>query len=157
MFQPAQQVQAFNLGVVPRSDVPRPVLLQSEGACYLLFEGTADAPPLSDGVAIVTFRSCLISRFGYPNDEALAGHPLFKSGLGFYGVYEVTNSSWDRELRLQNRVAFPTFDMPKRRHFILTFHDSMFECIAASAVAEISAESFSGAVSRVIKVLPNDV
>jgi hypothetical protein len=157
MFQTAPQVQAFNLGVLPRSDVPRPVLLQSERACYLLFEGTAVGPPRSDGVAIFAFHSCLISRFGYPNDEALAGHPLFKSGLGFYGVFEVTNSSWDRELRLQNRVGFPTFDMPKRRHFIVTFHDSTFECIATSAVAEISAESFSSTVSRVVKVLPNDV
>jgi hypothetical protein len=157
MFQPSPQVQALNLGVVPRSDVPRPVLLQSEAACYLVFEGTADTQPRSGGVAIVTFASCLISRFGYPNDEALAGHPLFKSGLRFYGVHEVGNSPWDRELRLQNRIAFPTFDMPKRRHFIVTFHDSMFECIAASAVAEISTESFSSAVSRVIKVLPNDV
>jgi hypothetical protein len=157
MFEPAPQVQTFNLGVLPRSDVPRPVLLQSEGGCYLLFEGTADVPPRSNGVVIVTFKSCLISRFGYPNDEALAGHPLFKSGLRSYGVYEVTNSPWGRELRLQNRVAFPTFDMPKRRHFIITFHDSTFECIATSAVAEISTESFSSAVSRVVKVLPNDV
>jgi hypothetical protein len=157
MFQPAPQVKAFNLGVLPRSDVPRPVLLQSEGGCYLLFCGTGDAPPRSEGVAIVTFPSCLVSRFGYPNDEALAGHSLFKFGLGFYGVYEVINFSWDHELRLQNRIAFPTVDMPKRRHFVVTFHDSMFECIAASAVAEISTESFSAVVSRVIEALPNDV
>jgi hypothetical protein len=157
MFQRAQQVQAFNLGFLPRSDVPRPVLLQSEGGCYLLFEGTADAPPRSNGVVIVTFKSCLVSRFGYPNDEALAGHPLFKAGLSFYGVFEVNNSSWDNEIRSQNRVAFPGFNMPKRRHFVVTFHDSMFECIAASAVAVISTDSFSSAVSRVVEALPNDV
>jgi hypothetical protein len=157
MFQRAQQVQAFNLGVLPRSDVPRPVLLQSEGSCYLLFEGTADALPRSNGVVIVNFKSCLISRFGHPNDEALVGHPLYKAGLGFYGVFEVNNSSWDNEIRSQNRVAFPNFNMPKRRHFIITFHDSMFECIAASAEAEISTESFSDAASRLIEVLANDV
>jgi len=28
-----QRVKAFNLGVLPRSDVPRPVLLQNELAC----------------------------------------------------------------------------------------------------------------------------
>lgn len=152
----AQHIQVLNLGVVPRSDVPRPVLLQSELECYLLFEGSAEASPGSEGVAIVTFQSCLVSRFGYPNDEALAGHPLYKVGLRSYGVFEVSNSSWDHEMRAQNRVAFPKFDMPKRRHFIFTFHDSMFECIAISATAEFSRESFSSGFTRITKNLSNE-
>lgn len=136
----AQQVQVFNLGVVPRSDVPRPVLLQSELKCYLLFEGCAEASPRSKGVAIVSFQRCLVARLGYPNDEALGGNPLYKAGLKQYGVFEVSNSSWEREIQSQNRVVFPKFEMPKRRHFIVTFHDSMFECIAIAAVAEFSGE-----------------
>jgi hypothetical protein len=152
----AQQVQVFSLGVVPRSDVPRPVLLQSELACYLVFDGSQEASSRSEGVVVVSFQSCLVSRFGYPNDEALGGHPLYKAGLRHYGVFEVSNSAWDHELRVQNRVAFPNFDMPKRRHFIVTFHDSMFECIATSAEAEFSTESFSSVVTRVIKGLSND-
>lgn len=150
-----QQVQAFNLGVLPRSDVPRPVLLQNELACFLLFEGSAEAAPGSEGVAIVSFQSCLVSRFGYPNDEALAGHPLYGVGLKSYRVFEVSNSAWEHGIRMQNRVAFPKFDMPRRRHFIVTFHDSMFECMAASAVAEFSEESFSNVVSRITSGLSN--
>ena len=157
MFRQRQQIQELNLGVSPRSDVPRPVLMQSELTCQLLFEGSADVSSPTNGVVTVTFKSCRVSRFGYPNDEALPGHPLYKYGLRSYGVFEVSNSSWDKEIQAQNRIAFPAFKMQQRRHLIITFHDSMFECIAASAVAEISTESFSSAVARVSKVLPDDV
>ena len=150
-------IQAIDLGVRPHSGVPRPVLLQSESACYLLFEGSAKESRDSNVVAIVRFQSCRISRFGYPNDEALPGHPLYKFGLRHYDVYEVSNSPWEHELRAQNRAIFPSFEMPKRRHFVITFHDSTFECIAASAVAELSGESFSGAVSRIAEALANVV
>lgn len=34
----------------------------------------------------------LIYKFGYPNDEVLESHPMYKFGLSFYGLYEVINS-----------------------------------------------------------------
>jgi hypothetical protein len=157
MNQPALQVQAIDLGIRPHSGVPRPVLLQSESACYLLFEGSTKELPDAGVVAIVKFQSCRISRFGYPNDEALPGHPLYKFGLRHYDAFEVNNSPWEHEIRLQNRVMFPTFDMPKRRHFVITFHDSTFECIAATVEAEITNESISNAVARIAAALANDV
>jgi hypothetical protein len=151
------QIQAIDIGVKPLSGVPRPVLLQSESACYLLFVGSKKQSPDSDAIAIVKFQSCRIARFGYPNDEALPGHPSYKLGLRYYDVFEVNNSPWELELRLQNRVAFPAFEMPKRRHFVITFHDSTFECIAESTTVEFSDESFQSAVLRIAGVLANDV
>ncbi len=70
--------------------------------------------------------------FGWPNDDALNGHPLYSRGLSPYDVFEVLNSSWIRSLERMNSVH-PHHD-PARfqqlKHFIFTFHDSTFECIA---------------------------
>jgi hypothetical protein len=81
---------------------------------------------------LVSFERASAHYFGSPNDEALNGHPLGGRGLGFYGVFEVRNSSWIRSLERMNRVH-PQHD-PSRyqglRHFIFTFQDGTFECIA---------------------------
>ena len=73
-----------------------------------------------------------IVKFGYPNDEALPGHPLYPKGLTFYGIFEVRDSSWSRALAEQNLVSFPnpSPSATSGRHFVVTFHDSTLECIA---------------------------
>jgi hypothetical protein len=44
--------------------------------------------------------------------------------VNIYGAFEVHDSSWIRELQqISNRRI-------EGRHFILTFHDATFECIA---------------------------
>ncbi len=72
-----------------------------------------------------------------PNDEALPGHPLWGHGLDFYTISEVINSSWIAQLSQQNRMAFPDYTRPSKRHFIITFHDSTFECIADQLAGRI--------------------
>jgi len=83
--------------------------------------------------AIVEFPCLDTCMLGGANEEALNGHPLFARGLRSYGAFEVRNSSWIRRLERMN-AAHPQHDRAEflswRRHFILTFHDSMFECIA---------------------------
>jgi hypothetical protein len=105
---------------------PQPILLQTEHAAALVFTARDLRRRL------VVFEGCSISRFGYPNDEALPGHPLYTRGLESYACYEVMNSFWRSQLASQNRVNFPdaTPWFAERRHFVITFHDSMFECLA---------------------------
>jgi hypothetical protein len=81
---------------------------------------------------IVQFIGCYPLAFGPPNDEAIEGHPFYKLGVGPYGCYEIINSPWDRALERANRVHHRHDPNAPRlgRHFILTFHDSTFECIA---------------------------
>lgn len=110
----------------PEPNVPEPVVVQSEGACYLIYwdrENTRKA---------LEFSRCSISKFGYPNDEALGGHRLYGKGLGFNGFFEVLDSEWIAELKRGNKVQFPNFKaFADKRHFIITFQDSTFECIAS--------------------------
>jgi len=82
--------------------------------------------------AIVTFKHAIAHFHGPPNDESFSGHPLEKRGLTPYGAFEVKNSSWINYLMKMNRVHPYHKDerFKKYRHFIFSFHDTTFECIA---------------------------
>ncbi len=125
---------------------PLPHLLASDSRCYLLFH-VEEIDPDWDGttcrvvgpgsqveVAIVEFELCMAATLGMPNDEALHGHPLWGRGLAAYGAYRVRNSAWIAEQSAINAVH--PHDSPALwsglAHFILGFHDTTFECVAAS-------------------------
>lgn len=130
---PQDIVVVFNessgIDVRPDAGVPAPFLLGSELTTILVYRGS--------GTIVARFLRCHVSKFGYPNDEALAGHPLYAGGLRYYGVFRVENSSWIKTLANQNRVCFPKHAAFSRsRHFAITFHDSTFECIAEDVAFE---------------------
>jgi hypothetical protein len=83
-------------------------------------------------VALLKFESVLQYRFGYPNDEALQGHPLYHFGLKPYDFFVVENSPLIDEIEKQNRYH------PQHRpgiyakfpHWVITFHDETLEVIA---------------------------
>ena len=82
-----------------------------------------------------SFVACTQSVFGYPNDEALGGHPLAR-GLA-YGVYEVFGSDWAQRLEQQNRVCFPDVRWEPKRHFLMIMHESMGEFLADNVRVEL--------------------
>lgn len=79
------------------------------------------------------FADCYAHMFGPPNDEAFSGHPLASRGLGPYGAYVIQRSSWIRRLERMNSVhrAHRPESFARYRHFVLSFHDTTFECVAA--------------------------
>lgn len=83
-------------------------------------------------IGIVDFQWPYHHMFGPPNEEAIAGHPLASRGLHPYDVFEVHDSSWIRALERMNSVH--QYHKPEAfeglRHFIMAFHDSVFECVA---------------------------
>lgn len=60
---------------------------------------------------------------------------------GSYEIYEVLNSSWVAELDFQRSGH--------NRHFIVTFHDNTFECIANDMHLEISSEPYEMVFRRI--------
>jgi len=132
---------------VPQSSIgaPCPMILMGEDDLHLAYylqntpqdwdgspvrvvtENTAGEP-----VAWVRFKAPYAQMFGPPNDEAFEGHPLASRGLGPYGVYEIRDSSWIRKLERMNSVH--PYHRPEQfsdyRHFVFSFHDTTFECIA---------------------------
>ena len=132
MLQKQARAVPFDIGFKPEAGVSGPVLLQTDDDAFLTFNAvhmTSDGKRGTAGTGVIELEGCYITKFGYPNDEGLGGHPLYKHGLGFYDVFEVLDSSWIQQ-------------MTEQRHFIFTFHDSTFECVANSLRATLSTEPY---------------
>jgi hypothetical protein len=112
----------------PEAGAPSPVVYASDGTLAVAYYTT----PAGDAVSLVSFTLPYVHLFGAPNDEALDGHPLYERGLSFYAAFEVRDSSWLRSLARMNRVHMfhDAARFAAYRHFIITFHDTTFECIA---------------------------
>lgn len=134
-----QRVVPLDLRFRPEAAISWPVVLQHERLLLLSFNAVDTTvlphPPL--GRAVVEFFDPLLTRFGYPNDEALEGHPLYAAGLDTYGGFEILESGWRVEIEQQNRVAFPAWPGWDVRHFAFVFHDSMFECLARNYAVRV--------------------
>lgn len=148
----------------PQSSIgaPTPIIIASEQALFVTFyleqrdpnwDGTTCkvvTPDTNDEpVAVVCFGRATAHFFGPPNDEAFGGHPLAERGLEPYGAYEVLSSSWLRALERMNSVhpQHRPENFASRRHFILTFHDTIFECVAHSFTIEQTSGSLRSVVS----------
>lgn len=147
-----ERVVELDLGVYPVPGAPMPLLAQGSRDAILVLRAQT-APGGEPKTGVIDVSMCWVSQFGYPNDEALSGHPLWGRGLGFYGIYEVLDSSWIARLDAQNRVAFPDFIPSPKRHFIITFHDETFECLADDLTARIA----SGSPREVFTRLASDI
>ena len=150
-------VKDLDIGFLPEAAVSGPVLFQDDLRTFLLFnavrmtdQGRRDAA----GIGVIEFDQCWLTKFGYPNDEALGGHPLARNGLCAYGVFEVLSSSWIASTTEQNRVRFPaTSDDTETRHFVFTFHDSTFECLARGLEPRLDNRPFRDIVKDVTSKL----
>lgn len=132
MYSVDELDRVVELDTIPKPEVgaPSPVLRADEReACISYFTRGTPADINGDPFVSVTFRGYNALTFGRPDDEALHQHPLYERGLNSYGAFEVEQSSWVRALERMNEQ--PTSVRPTGlRHFVLTFHDSMFECAA---------------------------
>ena len=159
------EIIPLDLGITPEAAVSGAVCLQTENATFLTFNAmrptgrpsphggfyTQDA-----GTAIVEFKRCILTRFGYPNDEARWGIPRYKNLS--YDIYEVRNSTWIEDVVSMNRYSFPdTKDDYVTRHFLFTFHDSTFECLADDLTVEVVNEPFHLTFERIRKRAFKDV
>jgi hypothetical protein len=128
------------------------MLIQTEYSLHLVFNGmrATRGGRENAGVAVLTFDRALVSKFGYPNDEALVGHPVLGAASIGYDVVEIHDSSWCASAERENRVAFPKSDFRHIRHFAVSMHDSTFECLAAGIAVEVSRDPYESVVKRLV-------
>jgi len=107
------EVVRLDLPWTPDPGAPLPLLWQADGDAVVIYHPSFSTGRGGERV-VLRFGRCMIAVFGYPNDEALGGHPLFEHGLGFYDIFEVLNSSWIQRLRDQNLVNFPGIELAGR-------------------------------------------
>lgn len=155
MYSVDEKDQVVELSTIPRSSVgaPMPVMLSDEHltmVAYYTQEADFKPDDSNEPIAIVSFKRCYSSMFGPPNDEAFSGHPLSSRGLTPYSFFLIKNSSWLRILEKMNSVhpyhSSKLFE--KYNHFVLSFHDSTFECIAVDYEFEIINGPLINAIDR---------
>jgi hypothetical protein len=135
-------VETTNLPLAS-AGAPIPVILADEHTVvleYYMQDGLIKDGEEVDQVAIVTFSRCLSYSSGPPNEEAISGHPLYKKGLRPYSFFRVNNSSMINRFKNMNKVHPYHNDSlyDDYVHYILCFHDSIFECISKDVTYEIS-------------------
>lgn len=150
MFSLSHSEKVVSLEGFPQSSIgaPCPAVIATEHSLALIFF-VEEQDPAWDGTsvrvvgletsgeigAVIQFERPSIHTLGPPNDEAFGGHRLAKKGLEPYGAFEVINSEWIQLLEKMNSVHHrhnrERF-LEGKRHFIITFHDSVFECVACS-------------------------
>ncbi|MBL8874830.1 MAG: hypothetical protein JNM86_03430 [Phycisphaerae bacterium] len=162
-------VRPLDVLPLPDTGAPLPTVVCNEWSLLVAYitsaapdptwsgQSTSVVGPSTTGEPIVIVKFELVSShmFGSPNDEAFTGHPLASRGLEPYGVFEVLQSSWIRTLERMNRVH-PYHDpstFSKCRHFVLSFHDSTFECVANGVkVVERLSGSMKQALGRMTEL-----
>jgi hypothetical protein len=145
-----EKVRRLDLGVAWDAGAPLPHLVQSESRAFLAFFLARRTPGWDGGsvvmvdplardpapMGVVEWLDCKGALLGGLSDEAANGHRLWQRGLSDVGLYqaaEVANSCWVADLERASQVH-PRHDAaanPKYRHFVLGFHDSIFECLAS--------------------------
>jgi len=136
---------------LPQSDTgsPMPFKMNGEHSLFLIYR-IQDA---ESQYAVLSFDHCYAQKFGPPNDETIEGHNLYKYGLQPYDSFKVKNSPWIKDLKKINKVH-PNYDSKKFKqynHFIWTFHDSTFECIAKNCTYKILEGSILKVASKVLE------
>jgi hypothetical protein len=148
----AELVSTYDIGCRPSPSGSGEVLIQDDTTSFVIFDAMSSTLSKNGGyeslgIAAVEIRDCHLTKYGYPNDEGLIEHPLYYKGLDSApGVGEVHNSSWMamldeqmvtsamRILGYPDRKAYAAVrasnSKVKLRHFIFTFKENTFECLA---------------------------
>jgi hypothetical protein len=151
MYTIDEQDKVVSFAAVPGHSpgAPMPLVLANDVGVVLTYE----TAPNGEEVVILKFTRPRAHYFGSPSDETITGHPLARRGLKPYGVFEVIGSSWIRSLERMNQVH-PQHDQrrfERLRHFVLTFHDHTFECVAETVEAVDRLPNDSEAATAVVR------
>lgn len=111
----------------------------NEVSPYRISESTIDEP----AIALTEFSHCYASQLSDINEEVLTGHLLYGKGLDFYGAHEVIHSQWLAEVQRINMVHehYNPRYWEKFKHYLLVFHDNIFECLAEGYTVEVLQDS----------------
>lgn len=117
----------LDLAPPPDSGDPLPVVLAKDGAVIVSYVAGREL------TVMATFPICAAHLFGGPDAKSVGKHPLAERGLKAHGAFEVRDSSWARSLDSRDGKA-------RLKHFIFTFRDSVFECVANDVGIELIRE-----------------
>ncbi len=100
-------------------------------------------------LALVTFERCHAHTFGAPNRDDDV-HRLSGRGFAGYGAYRIESSHW---LASEKHHDGSSDYWNGLHHYLLAFHDELFECIAATWSIEVVDTSFDEALQRLARLV----
>lgn len=127
--------------IVINPGAPLLKIYSSDNRLYLVFYSDFNSidektkmitPIITSKIAIIRFNRVLEYKYGLPNDELIFCHQLYKYGLESYSGFCLKDSPWiasTKEL-LSNHPYFSLSSIKDSKHFILSFKEGVFECIA---------------------------
>jgi len=124
---------------------PCPHVISSGSKTFLIYYLNDVESEGDTSVALVEFIDCYSSKFGGANDEVISGHSLWGKGLEYYSAHQILNSNWI-EQEMKTNSIHPYFNKDRweeRKHYMLLFHDEIFECIASGYRIEVFQETLS--------------
>ena len=125
---------------------PTPAIRARDGTLTLAYRTQ------NDEFAVIRFEGVHQHTFGYPNDEALGGHPLYSPEIHLYAFNEVVDSPYLQELDRRNAVSFPgrRAGFTEMKHWLIAFHDETLEIIGGTpqVLGTVAASNGSEALSR---------
>lgn len=119
---------------------PSPKIYSFENSLFVLFYSDnsnyqqIDQVIFDYGVVILKFNRVQKFNFGMPSTDTIQGHQYYKIGMNSCAFYELKDSDFIKSLQNIAKIH-PNYNhsgWEKYRHYILTFHDNMFECVAES-------------------------
>ena len=165
MYSVDDQDRVIRLEGVPQSDIgaPMPFVISDEHVTLLAYVAQGEQRFIDEGdpaswlddLALIQFSGRKSYMFGAPNDEAFDGHPLASRGLESYGAFEIKNSSWIRKLEQMNALH-PLHRggyLKRLKHYVFSFHDSTFECVARDFTVSNYRGSFTSLLPEMHKRL----
>jgi hypothetical protein len=133
-LESCEQDRVVLLDDVPRpaAETPEPFVVANERRVVIAyriaesdFERFGPFDEDDDPFCTIEFSMAAFHQFGPPNAEGLYAHPLAERGLQADAAHEIMNSS------LVTDAWGPDAAEDGRRHFVLTFQDSTYECVAS--------------------------
>ena len=98
-----------------------------------------------------------VFKYGYPNDEV--GLPAKIPGIKNYGMSEVFNSEWIKELKINNRSHPKHNDRfyADYKHYVVRYKDVTLEVIAKDyEIVELTEDQFFSLIKKEILNVSND-
>jgi hypothetical protein len=114
--------------------------------------------PEERSLALVEFTRCYAHRFAGVSNDVLHGHPLAGKGLTAYSAHQVANSRWLAAETQIHSVDGNHDPVPwgRLRHYLLMFHDDLFECLAEGVDMRVARCSFRQGIDLALKRLFED-
>ena len=161
MYKVGRRDKVVPLTSLPQSDTqaPRPLVVASDNVLRIAYISPGIGQD-GDVMVRVTFNLPHAHMVGPPNDETFSRHPLARRGLEPYGAFEIEHSSWIRQLKRMSSVHSHYSPEPFEwlRHYVFSFRDTTFECVAhgfdyeieplSDTVASATEENPGGAQER---------